>query len=155
MVTRPSPVRGPTEYDVVLPDSAVMSLTTPFAESPAGDFVVYPAPVYPASIDSTRTALWYRSLLDGTTRRVTGDDHAYAPVISPDGKSLAYVAVRAGDAGGQSSGSGAAALWIERMLIEGGKPTVLARAKYISHLFPAGFAACGVHRGRRLQRPHC
>ncbi len=135
MATRPLPASGPTEYDVVLPDSAAMSLTTPFAVSPAGDFVVYPAAVYPASVDSVRTVLWYRSLLDGTARRLTGDDHAYAPAISPDGKSLAYVAMRAGDAGGQSSTSGAAALWIERLPIDGGKPTLLARAKFISHLF--------------------
>jgi len=135
MATRAAPTSGPLEYDVVLPDSAVMSLVTPFAVSPAGDFVVYPAAADPASADPSRTTLWYRSLLDGSSRRVTGDDPAFAPAIAPDGQSLAYVAMRAGNSGGQQGGAGTAALWIERLALAGGKPTVLARAKTISHLF--------------------
>ena len=130
LATRPSPASGPTEYDVVLPDSAAMSLTTPFAVSPAGDFVVYPAVA-----DSGRTVLWYRSLLDGTTRRITGDGSASAPAIAPDGKSLAYVVMREGDAGAAASGSDNATPWIERIAIAGGTPTVLARAKSIAELF--------------------
>ncbi len=130
MATRPSPASGPTEYDVVLPDSAAMSLTTPFAVSPAGDFVVYPAVA-----DSGRTVLWYRSLMDGTIRRITGDGSASTPAISPDGKSLAYVVMREGDVGAASSGSDNATPWIERVPIAGGKPTVLARAKSIVQVF--------------------
>ncbi|MBY0489261.1 MAG: protein kinase [Gemmatimonadaceae bacterium] len=135
MATRPTPPSGPTEYDVVLPDSAAMSLATPFAVSPTGDFVVYPAAADPTAADPSRTTLWYRSLLDGTSRRVTDDAPAFAPAIAPDGQSLAYVATRATSSGGQPGSGGTAGLSIERIPMAGGKPTVLARAKTISHLF--------------------
>ncbi|MES3035676.1 MAG: protein kinase [Gemmatimonadota bacterium] len=130
LATRPSPASGPTEYDVVLPDSAAMSLATPFAVSPAGDFVVYPAVA-----DSGRTVLWYRSLLDGAARRITGDGSASTPAISPDGNSLAYVVMREGNVGAAPSGTDNSTPWLERVAMAGGKPTVLARAKSIEEVF--------------------
>ncbi len=53
--------------------------------SPAGDFAVYAA----QSGDSS--ALWYRSLVDGTARLIDGTRGATAPRVSPDRVRAAYL----------------------------------------------------------------
>jgi len=77
----------PTVYDVGLPDSAPLAVPgeQPFAVSPRGDFVVYVAD------EGGRYALWYRSLRDGTARRIQGAEWASQPAISPDGARLAFL----------------------------------------------------------------
>jgi serine/threonine-protein kinase len=78
--------RGPTEYDVGLPDSAAMWATrgVGFAVAPAGDFVVYQV------VRDGHGQLWYRSLRDGATRRIAGTDDGWQPAISPDGTRVAF-----------------------------------------------------------------
>ncbi|MEJ2205305.1 MAG: protein kinase [Gemmatimonadota bacterium] len=102
----------PAEYDVGLPDTVGMvsaNQDVGFAVAPAGDFVVYEA------VRDGRSELWYRSLLDATVRRVPGSDGGSQPVISPDGRRLAFF--RLGEGG-----------WsIEVLPIEGGTSTTLGR----------------------------
>jgi serine/threonine-protein kinase len=85
-------------FDAVLPDSAPMSRAisasaTGFGTSvahlsvsPAGDFVVY------AAQRGDSTMLWYKSLVDGSTRAIPGTTGGAAPRISPDGQRIAFVA---------------------------------------------------------------
>jgi serine/threonine-protein kinase len=102
----------PVEYDVGLPDTAGMMTAAQdigFAVSAAGDFVVY------ETVRDGRSELWYRSLLDATVRRVPGSDGGSQPVLSPDGRRIAFF--RLGDGG-----------WsIEVLPVEGGTSTTLGR----------------------------
>ena len=93
MFARPAAVAGPREYDVALPDSARFTGETlvGFAVAPQGDFVIY------ESSGRGRAELWYRSLLDGTSRPILGSEGGVNPVISPDGGRLAFVRRAAGD----------------------------------------------------------
>jgi len=104
---------APVEYDVGLPDTAGMitaSRDVGFAVSPAGDFVVYEA------VRGGRSELWYRSLLDATVRRISGTDDGSQPVISPDGRRIAFIHLE---------GDG----WtVEVLPVEGGTATTVARA---------------------------
>jgi serine/threonine-protein kinase len=96
-LTRGAGAEGPTEYDVGLPDSAAFRglLVAGFAQAPIGlavspraDFAVY---------QTTRNGhpeLWYRSLRDGTTRRIEGTTDGTQPAVSPDGSRLAFLRVR-------------------------------------------------------------
>jgi eukaryotic-like serine/threonine-protein kinase len=103
---------APVEYDVGLPDSA--SMITPsqdvgFAVSPGGDFVVY------ETVRQGRSELWYRSLLDATVRRIPGTDDGSQPVISPDGRRIAFFRLTEGG-------------WnIEVLPVEGGGATTIGR----------------------------
>ncbi|MCL4867290.1 MAG: PD40 domain-containing protein, partial [Gemmatimonadales bacterium] len=110
-LSRSSGDGGPTEYDVGLPDSAAMggSWISPFSISPAGDFVVYEVAREGGS------ALWYRSLLDATARRIDGSENAHQPKISPDGTRIAFL-------------RGTETSWnVELMPVGGGRATVLAQ----------------------------
>jgi len=102
----------PVEYDVGLPDSAGMTSAAQdvgFAVSPAGDFVVY------ETVRDGRSELWYRSLRDATVRRIAGSDGGSQPVLSPDGRRIAFF--RLGEGG-----------WsIEVLPVEGGTSTSLGR----------------------------
>ena len=103
---------APTEYDVGLPDTAGMISAAQdmgFAVAPAGDFVVY------ETVRDGRSELWYRSLLDATVRRIPGSDGGSQPVLSPDGRRIAFFRL--------SEGS-----WsIEVLPVEGGTSTSLGR----------------------------
>jgi len=93
---RQSP-EGPALYDMVLPDSAVMSFAVTSSNvsygeplrnisiAPAGDFTVY------AARQGDSTELWYRSLRNGDARRLPGTRGATAPRISPDGNRVAFL----------------------------------------------------------------
>jgi len=81
---------APATYDVALADSAPLAITgeQPFAVARDGNFVVYQAQ------ERGRSALWYRSLLDATTRRIEGTDGGQRPAISPDGSRVAFLRFR-------------------------------------------------------------
>ncbi|MDX2207828.1 MAG: protein kinase [Gemmatimonadales bacterium] len=87
--TRPVSL-APTAYDVGLPDSAAIHawIDPGLAVAPSGQFVVY------QSESSEGSALWYRSLLDATTRRIDGTLDGVAPAISPDERRLAFLRQR-------------------------------------------------------------
>ncbi len=89
LATRLRPAAGPSEYDVALPDSASLTVANRFDVAPSGDFVVYPV-----DLGKGRQELWYRSLLDGTTRRIAGTEDARDPAIAPNGQSLAFARQR-------------------------------------------------------------
>jgi len=116
---------APVEYDVGLPDTAGMmtaSQDVGFAVSPGGDFVVY------ETVRQGRSELWYRSLLDATVRRIPGTDDGSQPVISPDGRSIAFIHLEGGG-------------WtVEVLSVDGGTSTTVARgAGAMRRLFwPAG-----------------
>jgi tRNA A-37 threonylcarbamoyl transferase component Bud32 len=112
---------GPTVYDVGLPDSAAMWTMRgeSFAVAPGGDFAIY------QTVTNGTGELWYRSLLDATTRRVAGTENGWQPAISPDGRQVAFLREQDNDwtletvpvTGGTSNtvgrGSGAAQLqWV-------------------------------------------
>ena len=62
-----------------------------------------------------RSELWYRSLLDATVRRIPGTDDGSQPVISPDGRRIAFF--RLTDGG-----------WnVEVIPVEGGTATGIGR----------------------------
>ena len=90
---RPGIQPGPTEYDVGLPDSAALTSyqQAGFAVAPAGDFVIY------QTVRGDGLELWYRSLLDGTVRRLEGTTGGSRPAISPDGKRVAFLRKRGDD----------------------------------------------------------
>ena len=120
-LTRPVPVHGPTEYDVGLPDSAMMTTEQDlsFAVAPAGDFVVYQA----EAVRGGAGALWYRSLRDGARRRIDGTEGGSHPAISPDGTRLAFL--------GSESGH----VWtLETVPIQGGPAAVVGRGIGNAHL---------------------
>ena len=130
-LTRPVPVHGPTEYDVGLPDSAMMTTgqDLSFAVAPAGDFVVYQA----EALRGSAGALWYRSLRDGTRRRIDGTEGGSHPSISPDGTRLAFLHSESGHA------------WtLETVLIQGGPAAEVGRGIGNAHLSWS-------KNGRRLQ----
>ncbi len=109
LAARPGAGQGPREYDVGLPDSAEMWTIrgTGFAVAPGGDFVVYQA------VRAGHAELWYRSLLDGSARRIDGTDDGWQPALSPDGARLAFLRERAGS-------------WtVEVMAVGGGSTTTL------------------------------
>jgi serine/threonine-protein kinase len=109
LAAHPGARQGPREYDVGLPDSAALWTIrgTGFAVAPGGDFVVYQA------MRAGHGELWYRSLLDGTARRVDGTDDGWQPAISGDGNQLAFLRERAGT-------------WtVEIMPVSGGSTTTL------------------------------
>ncbi|MFN2317941.1 MAG: protein kinase [Gemmatimonadales bacterium] len=110
---KPADGIGPSEYDVGLPDGAEMrgDRYSPFSVSPAGDFVVYEV------VNEEGGGLWYRSLLDATSRRIAGSENARHPRISLDGTQVAFL--RGGDAS-----------WtVEVMPVGGGRGTVLAQGR--------------------------
>jgi serine/threonine-protein kinase len=116
-VARARPLRGPSEYDVGLPDSAGMVLARGnFAVAPGGGFAVYPA------MRNGHTALWYRSLLDATTRRIEGTEDATQPTVSPDGGQIAFIRSRGAER------------TVEVMTIGGGRATTLARLSSLTSL---------------------
>ncbi len=81
---------APATYDVALADSAPLAVTgqQPFSVARDGGFVVYQAQ------ERGGSALWYRSLLDATTRRIDGTDQGQRPAISPDGSRVAFLRFR-------------------------------------------------------------
>jgi hypothetical protein len=105
---RPVPDAGPAVYDVALPDSAPIAFSAfnlpSLAVAPDARFAVYVAQ------RDTTTELWYRSLVNSEVRRIPGTDGAYAPMVSPDGGSVAFVA------GNQ----------LKTVRVSGGVPTSLA-----------------------------
>ena len=116
--TRPAIFEGPSEYDVGFPDHAALSATQEvgFAVAPAGDFVVY------QTVSEGVRELWYRSLRDGTTRRVDGTTHGWRPAISPDGRRAVFLRQRGED-------------WtVEIVPIDGGTATTLGRGRADGHL---------------------
>jgi serine/threonine-protein kinase len=111
--TLPRGGRGaPTEYDVGLPDSAGMTTVAQdagFALSPAGDFVVY------ETVRNGRSELWYRSLQDATVRRIPGTDGGSQPILSPDGRRIAFFRLTEGS-------------WtVDVVPVEGGNATTIGR----------------------------
>ncbi len=100
------------EYDVGLPDSARMftpSQDVGFAVSPRGDFVVY------ETVRQGRSELWYRSLVDATVQRIPGADDGSQPVISPDGRRIAFIRVTGSE-------------WtVEVLPVDGGTATPIGR----------------------------
>ena len=77
-----------SQYDVVLPDSAPITLDQQTAVdiSPHGDFAVYVAR------RGGLTELWYRSLVDTMSRPLPGTTGAHMLALSPDGASVAFIA---------------------------------------------------------------
>jgi serine/threonine-protein kinase len=112
MLVRPGRAAVPVEYDVGLPDTAGMmtpSQDIGFAVSPGGDFVVY------ETVRQGRSELWYRSLLDATARRIPGTDDGSQPVISPDGRRIAFIHLEGGG-------------WtVEVLPVDGGTSTTVGR----------------------------
>jgi len=112
IVTRSGREGAPVEYDVGLPDTAGMVTASQglgFAVPPGGEFVVY------ETVRQGRSELWYRSLLDATVRRIPGTDGGSQPVLSPDGRRIAFF--RLGDGG-----------WtVEVIPVEGGTATPIGR----------------------------
>jgi len=112
ILARSGSAGAPVEYDVGLPDSAGMMTAAQdvgFAIAPAGDFVVY------ETVRDGRSELWYRSLLDAAVRKIPGSDGGSQPVLSPDGRRIAFF--RLGDGG-----------WtVEVLPVEGGTSTTLGR----------------------------
>ncbi len=144
MAGRPGAGQGPREYDVGLPDSAEMWTIrgTGFAVAPGGDFVVYQA------VREGHGELWYRSLLDGTARRIDGTDDGWQPVLSRDGSQLAFLRERDGGswtvevipvAGGSSTalGSGTGVANVQ-WLADGRVMVVEADGKRIRWFDPGG-----------------
>ncbi len=88
---------SPAVYDAALPDSAPMLFAATTARvsygysirsisvSPSGDFAVYTAR------EGDSTALWYRSLRDGTVRPIPGTAGGTAPRVAPDGARVAFL----------------------------------------------------------------
>ena len=88
---------GPTSYDAVVPDTALITFAASklnvsygtamrnISVSAAGDFVVY------AANQGDSTALWYRSLRSAETHPIAGTAGANAPRISADGKWVAFL----------------------------------------------------------------
>jgi serine/threonine-protein kinase len=113
MITRPTMERGPSEYDVALPDSAPadMKFRANFVVAPRGDFVIYERG------GGSEPELWYRSLFDGTVRRIGATERAYHPTISPDGIRFAFIRL------------GSAESTVEVMSVAGGAPTVIAQSR--------------------------
>jgi serine/threonine-protein kinase len=106
------PAAGPAIYDVGLPDTAPISFAggSPWGEgwpalsvAPDGDFVIYTAQ------RGAATELWYRSLVDTVARPIVGTGGAYYPMVSPNGRSVAYF-----------NGSS-----LEVVPVTGGTPTVI------------------------------
>jgi serine/threonine protein kinase len=76
------------QHDVGLADEAPLVFWgANLAVSPDGTYAVYGA-----AADSSRSRLWQRNLLDGTTRPIEGTEDGSEPRISPDGKLLSFVA---------------------------------------------------------------
>ena len=85
-------------FDAALPDSAPMSTVatvgavgfgtagTNLSLAPDGSFLVYRV----ERGDSAQ--LWYRSLIDASARAIAGTSGATRPRISPDGRSIAFIA---------------------------------------------------------------
>jgi dipeptidyl aminopeptidase/acylaminoacyl peptidase len=87
-----------------------------FAVDPGGDFMVYQAVV------NGRGELWYRSLLDATTRRIAGTEDGWQPTISPDGTQIAFLHEQ-----GQE--------WnLVAMPVNGGSPSTLGRGAGFANL---------------------
>lgn len=92
-----STAAGPTSYDAVVPDTALITFAAStlnvsygtgmrnISVSAAGDFVVY------AARQGDSTALWYRSLRTAETHPITGTAGGNAPRISPDGSWVAFM----------------------------------------------------------------
>ncbi|MFN2316828.1 MAG: protein kinase [Gemmatimonadales bacterium] len=110
-LARPVGAPGPTAYDVALPDSAPVNLqgSASFAVAPRGDFVIYES--------AGRRELWYRSLLDGTVRRLEATEGAGLPAIAPDGRQVAFIRQRGDEA------------TVEVMAVEGTSATVIASSR--------------------------
>jgi serine/threonine-protein kinase len=89
--------RGPQVYDAGLPDSAPVAFAASVSSSaygvalreiaiaPDGRFAVYAARRGGAS------QLWYRSLVDASSRPIAGTEGGRAPRISPDGRRIAFL----------------------------------------------------------------
>jgi eukaryotic-like serine/threonine-protein kinase len=110
---RPRGPAGPSEYDVALPDSVDPRVDD---GAPSGDFVVYQAP------RGGRGELWFRSLRDATTQRISGTEDGWQPAISPDGVRIAFLRDRGDDR------------TLEVMPVAGGGSTTLGRASPTARL---------------------
>lgn len=117
--------RGPSEYDVGLPDSAGLmpaAQDAGFAVSPAGDFVVYEA------VRNGRSEIWFRSLRDAAVRPIPGTEGGAQPVLSPNGDRIAFLRLAAGG-------------WtVEVVPVAGGSTTTIGRgvSSIRRLLWPAG-----------------
>lgn len=93
-----APALAVTSFDAALPDSAPFRPTTAiattgfgasglnFSLSHDGTFAVYTVQ------RGDSTSLWYRSLVDATSRRIPGTNGGFNPRISPDGTQLLFMA---------------------------------------------------------------
>ena len=116
-LTRPGPAPGPRAYDVELPDSAPVDLRSKasVAIAPSGEFVIY------RQAGGTES-LWYRSLLDATTRQIEATERGLLPTIAPDGKQFAFIR------------EGSPENTVEVMPVNGGTATVIARSRVSNSL---------------------
>jgi serine/threonine-protein kinase len=83
---RPSRTGAPAVYDMALPVGQNVSLMEArgFTVAPSGDFVVYHAQT------ESGVELWYRSLRDDATRRISADAPIGPILLSPDETRIAY-----------------------------------------------------------------
>jgi serine/threonine-protein kinase len=74
-------------YDVGLEDAGPIAFSgTSLTIAPNGAFVIYSG-----GEESARPRLWYRSLMDATTRPIEGTEGGLEPRISPDGRLVAFL----------------------------------------------------------------
>ena len=110
---RPVAAPMPTEFELVLPDSmdpSPVGGAASVAVSRDGSTLVFQARAQAGAPPS----LWVRRLDDRTVQQIRGTDSARAPVLSPDGTEVLFVA-------GQGS-----SIVVKRIALRGGTPRTVA-----------------------------